>query len=678
MSKTMKRLHLLLLWGIVLLFAACSSSPHPMTPAVAYPTATSSSVSSQANLARQNPTPYQAFPSPTPTPIPTTPPPTPTPVKDRSQRALENISQRLDRAIDEKDATEISTLFEALDTLKSTFPEQTASLRSRARFALDAATGCYYLNSFDYRRIAFTTPEGDSLRYPIIFIIAHDKLFFIDSGNLYMGDLANLDSAASTLVMEKILDREMWIDGYPVKEIVNLAMTDEGTLYVVDKSNDVYVSQDLGQNWHFEYVSARDHHPPAPLFKSIASFQNRVYLLDPARNQVWRHPLNGMPEGYLPGILPWKLEPGDVDVSDGVDLTIDGRIFVLNRRGTILRLNPAQDAVIDFRSADTLCHAPGWNRLPLRPVSISAAVDEGPLIVADAGKRRILFLDRETGDVQWQIVAPDHLDFASLRGAVQYDGRIVAIAGNYLYLIPYPNAQKPWEGTLPQVHTWQTEDMEGLSPASLPPQDPRIPFILEHSHHFIIPIRGARLPDRDAIYPGARRAYRYGVHQGMDFFSQDVGAPVRVGTPVHVVADGIVIRADIHYQEMTYEQAMALLDEANALHVTPPETLNKLGGRQVWVQHGDGVITKYLHLNAIKPGIEVGKEVKQGDIIGAVGLSGTPDGILGRTQYAHLHFEIRLGPNHEYYFGQWMTSEQTRHAFCDLFPTIPVKPAFEK
>jgi len=88
------------------------------------------------------------------------------------------------------------------------------------------------------------------------------------------------------------------------------------------------------------------------------------------------------------------------------------------------------------------------------------------------------------------------------------------------------------------------------------------------------------------------------------------------------------------------------------------------------------VITKYLHLSAIEPVIKVGKQLNQGDVIGEVGLSGTPDGIMGRTQYAHLHFEIRLGPEHQYYFGQWLTTEQTRHAFRDLFPDVAVHPAF--
>ena len=670
----MKRLVPWILPGVLLLLASCGRFDQVATPTIpsspATPTPSSQARALQSVAAQPSPTPTA-----TPTPLPFTP--TPTPTKDPSQLALTAIHQRLERAIAEKDTSEIMALANMLDQLKPKSGEQTAVLRSRMDFALDAASGCYYLRQFNYRRVGFVAPEGEPLLYPIDFIIAQDKLFFIDSGNLYMGDLAALEPDAATLTMTKILDRDMLIDGYPIKEIVSLAMTQDGALYVVDKSNDVYVSRDLGAIWHFEYVSARDHHPPAPLFKNIATYQNRIYLLDPARNQIWRHPLNGLGEGYLPGILPWKLKPGDVDVSDGVDLTIDGRVFVLNRDGTILRLTPQLNARFDIGETAAVCHAPGWKRLPLRLISIWGDDEGGPLVVADTGKRRILLVDRETGQVTAQITAPDRLDFASLRGAMIYDNQIAAIAGSFLYLMPLPGEDLSWAGDLPETRQWQDEDLAGLSPANLPPQDPRLPFLLERTYHFIMPIQGASLPDRDAIYPGARRAYRYGVHQGMDFFARDVGAPVRVGAPVHVVADGVVIRADTNYQEMTYEESMALLDDANARHVTPPETLNRLGGRQVWVQHGDGVITKYLHLSAIAPGIEKGKEVKQGEVIGRVGLSGTPDGILGRTQYAHLHFEIRLGPNHEYYFGQWLTSEQTRHAFRDLFPTIPVKPAFD-
>ena len=658
-----------LLLGFVLLLAACSGKK----PAADSPIPTFSPT--PATLApAQLITPPPTF-TPTPSPQPPTPTYTPSPQEIARQRVAD-LGQRLDEAIAARDEAQIALLDETLKGLAEAEPEQVAMLHSRARFALDVANGCYYLRQLPHRRLNLITSQGEQLQYPIAFTVANDKIFFIDSGNLYGGDLSMLSADAQALTVEKILDRSESINGYPIKELMDVIMTEEGALFALDKSNDLYVSHDLGQSWEFEYLSARDFDAPAPLFKNMATYVGRIYLLDPARNQIWRHPPNDFGDSYLPGILPWRLHPGDVDISDGVDLTVDGTIFVLNRDGSILRLNPTLMAEYDIKQRDDSCHAPGWQALPVRPISIWTEVESGPLYVADMGKRRILLVDRDTGNVLSQILAPEDINFASLRGAMTYRNEIVAMAGPHLYLIPIPDQSTQWQGELPDVRNWREEDLSGHSPASLSPQAPRIPFILRQNYHFIMSIDGAKLPDRDPVYPGARRAYRYGVHQGMDLFASDVGADIQVGTPVRVAAEGVVIRADLNYHEMTYAEITALLDDANARHFTPPDTLDKLGGRQVWVDHGDSVITKYLHLSAIAPGIEVGKQVQQGEIIGKVGLSGTPDGILGRNQYAHLHFEIRLGPEHGYYFGQWLTTEQARYAFRDLYPDIPIYPAF--
>ena len=663
-------LFLVLLAALLMSLTSCGGKSEP-TMAPATMTISAQQRERQGTGEALSPTPTSS-----PTSIPIVPTMTPTAsAQEVARKALTALSQRLGEAIDNHDRHQIILLNETLNTLEQATPDRVAKLHSSAQFALDTAAGCYYLDQLPHRRIRLTSSDGNPLSYPIVFTIAHNKLFFIESGNLYMSDLSALLSGAESLSAQNILNRDAFIDGFPIKELADVIMTDDGVLYALDKSNDLYVSKDLGQVWHFQPLPARQYDTPAPLFKSMATFANRIYLLDPARNQIWRHPASDLGDAYLPGILPWRLHPDDVDVSDGVDLTVDGTIFVLNRDGSIFRLNPAVMETFDIHGGDEMCNAPGWETLPVRPVDIWAQVDDGPLYVADTGKRRIMLLDRDSGGVLMQITAPDDLNFSSLRGVTAYGDQIAVMAGSYLYLIPMPTSPS-WKGALPETRFWTDDDLAGLSAAILPPQDPRIPYILRHAYHFIMPIDGAKLPDRDAIYPGARRAYRYGVHQGMDLFASDVDADIKVGMPVRVVASGRVIRADLDYQEMTYDQVMALLDDANARRITPPDTLDRLGGRQIWVDHGGGVITKYLHLSAIEPVIKVGKQLNQGDVIGEVGLSGTPDGIMGRTQYAHLHFEIRLGPEHQYYFGQWLTTEQTRHAFRDLFPDVAVHPAF--
>lgn len=56
-------------------------------------------------------------------------------------------------------------------------------------------------------------------------------------------------------------------------------------------------------------------------------------------------------------------------------------------------------------------------------------------------------------------------------------------------------------------------------------------------------------------------------------------------------------------------------------------------GRSILIDHGDGITTRYAHLSRIF--VVVGEQVRQGEIIGAVGMS-------GRTTGPHLHYEVRI------------------------------------
>lgn len=91
-------------------------------------------------------------------------------------------------------------------------------------------------------------------------------------------------------------------------------------------------------------------------------------------------------------------------------------------------------------------------------------------------------------------------------------------------------------------------------------------------------------------------------HNGTDY-----GAAV--GTPVWSAGDGVVI-------ESAY---------------------NRVNGHYVFVQHGNQVVTRYLHLS--RRDVRRGDRVKQGDTIGAVGSSGLATG-------AHLHYEFLVNGVH--------------------------------
>jgi murein DD-endopeptidase MepM/ murein hydrolase activator NlpD len=61
-------------------------------------------------------------------------------------------------------------------------------------------------------------------------------------------------------------------------------------------------------------------------------------------------------------------------------------------------------------------------------------------------------------------------------------------------------------------------------------------------------------------------------------------------------------------------------------------------GNYVFIQHGNGIVTKYLHFNK-RPSVKKGQRVKQGQVIGYVGSTGLASG-------PHLHYEFLLNGVH--------------------------------
>ena len=72
----------------------------------------------------------------------------------------------------------------------------------------------------------------------------------------------------------------------------------------------------------------------------------------------------------------------------------------------------------------------------------------------------------------------------------------------------------------------------------------------------------------------------------------------------------------------------------------PYGTVDKLGweggyGKYIRVRHANGYETAYGHMSAFARGMDAGKKVRQGQVIGYVGSTGLSTG-------AHLHYEILI------------------------------------
>ena len=84
--------------------------------------------------------------------------------------------------------------------------------------------------------------------------------------------------------------------------------------------------------------------------------------------------------------------------------------------------------------------------------------------------------------------------------------------------------------------------------------------------------------------PNAPRNYRNGTHRGLDFFAN-------WGTPVRSVADGVVVRSDLHYEEVPADFRENLLKATTKVGHTPSDIFNSvLLGKSVFLDHGFDLI----------------------------------------------------------------------------------------
>ena len=94
---------------------------------------------------------------------------------------------------------------------------------------------------------------------------------------------------------------------------------------------------------------------------------------------------------------------------------------------------------------------------------------------------------------------------------------------------------------------------------------------------------------------------------------EGIDIAAQVGTPVYASAAGVVSFVKYNYRP------------------------NKGYGREVVIDHGNGIKTRYAHLSEIS--VRVGQKVNRWDAIGRVGKT-------GRATGPHLHYEVIVESRH--------------------------------
>jgi biotin carboxyl carrier protein len=249
----------------------------------------------------------------------------------------------------------------------------------------------------------------------------------------------------------------------------------------------------------------------------------------------------------------------------------------------------------------------GGGAIPARGTRLPASVSQGAMVVGNTHPAAIVEYAGRTLSV-----APDG-DFVFGVGRDEKGPLVVKIRQPATGWIEHRIAVT--------ARDWPIENVKGVPPATVnPPPDiaariereqaqvaaarQRDDAREDYAESFQWPVQG-RISGRF----GNARAYNgtpKSPHSGMDI-------AVPKGTPVHAPAAGVVTFA------------------APDLYLT---------GGTVLLDHGHGISSNFLHLSRID--VKVGDAVKQGDVIGAVGMT-------GRATGPHLHwgmswFDVRIDP----------------------------------
>ena len=159
-----------------------------------------------------------------------------------------------------------------------------------------------------------------------------------------------------------------------------------------------------------------------------------------------------------------------------------------------------------------------------------------------------------------------------------------------------------------------------------------------------LPVTTCTLPfGNPNLVVGAQRAYRSGIHNGLDFnciTNDHIIKAAGSGQVIFVVSD---------YEDAPTPDREAVLAQTGPAFDTPFWTLASLYGNFVVIDHeltdGTRAVTVYAHLSQVDEGILPGVLVDGGTPLGRVGNSGTSaasEGITNNDGSVHLHWELHV------------------------------------
>lgn len=174
----------------------------------------------------------------------------------------------------------------------------------------------------------------------------------------------------------------------------------------------------------------------------------------------------------------------------------------------------------------------------------------------------------------------------------------------------------------------------------------------------VTPIEGATFSLNEEHLPAS--------HQGFFFINGSSGRPLAHNEPVAAIADGEIIRIDHDYEQPEQARQVYYSQLANEPGFVGEFALDQLGGRQVWIRHEEGHVSRYAHLSEVHPELQPGDAVEQSEVIGLIGNTGlvADNGEAGPAP--RLGFSL-WPPEAGSQLGQDRTTLETHQLIAKLF-----------
>ncbi len=494
---------------------------------------------------------------------------------------------------------------------------------------VDQTAGCSQPELFQAGRLCFVGTGGESFVHPVSMVSNGRMGWLIDGGRVLQVDLVNSGPPIVLIEPGTMLEDE------PVQEPLDLALVDlpsgaDHGLLVLDRVGDVYLHDLIAGTWTRDRYARPIGQTSSHYYLALSTNGSDRYLLETS----YRYGVRYLPDESETG---WSVDEESVLV----DLAV--------LRGSAAAFAYVLQRPIDSPNAEIVRYVQGQIDGNFRPnlnLTRPREIQVGPraVYVLDQGGSRLSVLNNENGTLLSQTEFPFPISTFALY-LDEFGSSIAIYAGrNTIHLPGKPEIQTAIE-------------MAG-QPAFQLGEASHDPAIWGRIPQLILPIENLPPDARELRLPGAPRHYRQGIHEGMDFY----WGP---GRQIQAVASGTVIRAMHDYQEPWPELFSFYRGQAALQGQTTQEGLDFFRGRQIWLQHENGFISRHAHLSSIDPAIIVGAPVTSGQIIGRVGNSGSPGSLDGPDVDSHLHFEIWYGDKG--YLGQFWRPIETRELIERLF-----------